>query len=93
MLCLTSSAAFDTLDQSILLELFEVTLRVSGITLMWFASYVRYRCQLMVTQGSVLEPVLFTLYAQSLSDSISAHNNSDNENGILILRLPYGPRR
>ena len=82
------SAAFDTLDHSILLKRLEVTFGVQGVVLGWFSSYVKDRCQSVVIdgvesaasplvygvpQGSVLGPVLFTLYSQPLSDVILAH--------------------
>ena len=81
------SAAFDTLDHSILLKRLEVTIGVRDAALKWFASYLSDRCQSVIvysiestpsplarsTPGSVLGPVLFTLYSQPLSDVISAH--------------------
>jgi hypothetical protein len=83
------SAAFDTLDHYILIKRLETTFGVRGIVLEWFISYVSERfqsitanglvsdpCPLLygVPQGSVLGPVLFTLYSQPLSDVISQHN-------------------
>ena len=85
------SAAFDTLDHSILLRRLEITFGIRGNVLKWFCSYVSQRfqsviingstsnpCPLLygVPQGSVLGPVLFTLYSQSLSDVINLHNCS-----------------
>jgi hypothetical protein len=82
------SAAFDTLDHSILLKRLDITFGVQGMALAWFASYVSDRSQSVVIgnvrsaanpllcgvpQGSVLGPVLFSLYVQPLSDVISAH--------------------
>ena len=73
------SAAFDTLDHSILLKLLETTYDVRGTVLDWFVSYLGGRFQSVilggvvsasrplvygVPQGSVLGPVLFTLYSQ-----------------------------
>jgi len=83
------SAAFDTLDHTILLKRLEVTFGVRGTVLQWFSSYVSDRYQSVnidgntsapslllfgVPQGSVLGPVLFTLYSQPLSDILSDHN-------------------
>ena len=83
------SAAFDTLDHSILLQRLETTFGVRGTVLRWFASYVCERSSSVVVdgvlsspaplaygvpQGSVLGPVLFTLYSQPLSDVISAND-------------------
>ena len=88
MALLDLSAAFDTLDHSILLKRLEVTFGIRGTVFQWFASYVHHRFQSVliegaasaasplvfgVPQGSVLGPVLFTLYTQPLSDVIMAH--------------------
>ena len=76
------SAAFDTLDHSILLKRLEVTFGIRGTVLRWFMSYLSDPYQSVeidgvtsspsplvygVPQGSVLGPVLFTLYSQPLS--------------------------
>ena len=83
------SAAFDTLDHTILLQRLEMTYGVRGTVLDWFASYLSERFQLVIVdsgvsasrplvygvpQGSVLGPVLFILYSQPLSDVISDHD-------------------
>ena len=83
------SAAFDTLDHSILLRRLELTFGVGGTVLRWFDSYLHDRFQSVVVddvlsapcplvygvpQGSVLGPVLFTLYSQPLSDVITEHD-------------------
>lgn len=83
------SAAFDTIDHSILLSRLSSTFGISGSALTWFSSYLSDRKQTVsvngllsspralkygVPQGSVLGPVLFTLYTLPLSDIIKAHN-------------------
>ena len=83
------SAAFDTLDHAVLLKRLETSFGIRGNALAWFTSYVTDRVQSVmidgakseaaplvfgVPQGSVLGPVLFTLYSQPLSDVISTHN-------------------
>ena len=71
------SAAFDTIDHSILLNRLSVNFGISGMALTWFTSYLTERSQSVyvegnyssdfklmygVPQGSVLGPVLFTMY-------------------------------
>ena len=83
------SAAFDTLDHLILLKRLETTFGVRSTVLDWFVSYLSGHFQSVIVdgavsashplvysmlQGSVLGPVLFTLYSQRLSDAISVHN-------------------
>ena len=82
------SAAFDTLDHSVLLHRLETTFGIHSLALSWFKSYLTERFQSViidgemsspsllacgVPQGSVLGPVLFTLYSQPLSEVISSH--------------------
>ena len=83
------SAAFDTHDHAILLRRLESTFGISGVALSWFESYLSDRTQSVVVdglmstpiplvfgvpRGSVLGPVLFTLYSQPLSDVIACHS-------------------
>jgi len=80
------SAAFDTIDHSILLKRLEVSFGISGKVLDWFRSYLSSRKQMVVIdkheskhcdlkcgvpQGSVLGPVLFVLYISPLSKIFS----------------------
>ncbi|GFR70080.1 reverse transcriptase-like protein [Elysia marginata] len=83
VLCLLDlSAAFDTLDHNIMLTRLEKSFGIKHIVLQWFQSYLKDREQTVVVdgvksagnvlkygvpQGSVLGPVLFTIYTQPLA--------------------------
>ena len=71
------------------LKRLKTTFGVRGTVLDWFVSYLSGRFQSVIAdgavsasrplvygvpRGSVLGPVLFTLYSQPLSDVISVHN-------------------
>ena len=83
------SAAFDTIDHTILLTRLQHTFGISDTALSWFSSYLSDRKQTVlingiysqsahltcgVPQGSVLGPVLFPLYASPLSTIIESHS-------------------
>ena len=83
------SAAFDTIDHSILHDCLKEWFGVSGKALDWIDSYLNNRKQKVklgdnfseafelpfgLPQGSVLGPLLFTLYTTPLSQVISSFN-------------------
>ncbi len=85
LVLLDLSAAFDTIVHNILLKRLENSVGISGSALAWFKSYlsdrhlfvavheeVSYRSQVQygVPQGSVLGPLLFTLYMLPLGNII-----------------------
>ena len=89
MALLDLSAAFDTIDHNILMERLKKTYGLDGLVLQWFKSYLDNRSQFVnidsiksstskiecgVPQGSVLGPILFSLYTQPLSDVISKND-------------------
>lgn len=89
LVLLDLTAAFDTIDPFILLERLEKRFGVKGTALKWFESYISGRTQSVVIgkgnseaialpcgvpQGSVLGPILFTLYASPLEDILAKHN-------------------
>ena len=89
LVLLDLSAAFDVIDHTILLKRLSQRIGIQGRALDWIASYLVERQQKVkvegsfsspslllqgVPQGSVLGPLLFTLYTSPLSDVISKHD-------------------
>ena len=88
LVMLDLSAAFDTIDHSILLETLRKKVGISGKALDWFLSYLSNRSQRVqisnvvsdreklkygVPQGSCLGPILFLIYASTLFNVIEQH--------------------
>ena len=88
LVLLDLSAAFDTIDHSILLRYLKSWFGLGGTVLKWFASYLGDRCHVVkigstlselskliygVPEGSVLSPLLFSLYTTPLSKIICLH--------------------
>ena len=90
LILLDLSAAFDTIDYSILLERIEKRYGIRSVVLSWFWSYLTSRTQTVVIggdsesrprelvygapQGSVAGAPLFIFYSAPLSNVIKAHN-------------------
>ena len=91
LLMLDLSAAFDTIDHSILLSRLNSLYGISGDALDWFKSYLSNRVQRViigdtvsecknlnfgVPQGSVLGPKIYCMYTKPISDIIAGHGLS-----------------
>jgi hypothetical protein len=90
---LDQSSAFDTIDHSILLHRLNALFGISGIVHSWFSSYLSGRLQSVciagvpsaavlllfgVPQGSVLGPILFTLYNSPIHSISQKHSVADH---------------
>jgi hypothetical protein len=88
LVSLDISAAFDTIEHSILLRRLQNTFGISGLILKWIESYLTNRkqfvkigdvsssdvdCEYGVPQGSCLGPVLFVLYCSPIAEVIGQH--------------------
>ena len=91
LVLLDLSAAFDTIDHNKFLHILEHAFGVKGDTLKWFQSYLSDRTQSVVInkessdaftllfgvpQGTVLGPILFSVYASPLGNIIRKHGLS-----------------
>ena len=88
LVLLDLSAAFDTVDHTILLNRLRSSFGITGRVLTWFKSYLENRSQCIsinggesrsfemkygVPQGSCLGPVLFVIYASKLFTILESH--------------------
>jgi Reverse transcriptase (RNA-dependent DNA polymerase) len=86
LVSLDLSAAFDTIDHSILLNRLQTSFGISGTALQWITSYLSDRSQYVkldtfsskqqpfksgVPQGSVLGPLRFTIYVSPVASLLS----------------------
>ena len=84
LILLDLSNAFDTINHNILLSWLHTRFKIDGLALKWIESYLKGRTQLIqikgvgksserrlnwgVPQGSILGPLLFSLYIAPLGD-------------------------
>jgi hypothetical protein len=107
LVLLDLSAAFDTIDHSALLSCLECRFGLKGVVFDWFRSYPSNWRQSVcifgesstpssllfgVPQGSVLDPVLFTMYLSPLDDILSLfevlrHYSTDDTQFYKIFRI------
>ena len=86
VLIIDLSAAFDTVDHTVLLNLLQSKFHITGSALLWLKSFLSGRTQRVkigdslsssltglygVPQGSILGPLLFNLYCSTLPDAFS----------------------
>ena len=89
LVLLDLSAAFDTIDHGILLDRLKSNIGLSDKSLGWFCSYLKDRLQRIVIdgvtsepvnlkygvpQGSVLGPILFTIYTSPIGEIARKYN-------------------
>ena len=107
VLLIDLSAAFDTVDNSKLLNILFNELKICGTALKWFKSFLCNRSQRVlvgsslsasielscgVPQGSVLGPVLFNIYINSLSNVFTSNgfktlSYADDNSGYQVFSL------
>jgi hypothetical protein len=88
LVLLDLSAAFDTINHTILINRLSIRFGITGTVLDWISSYLSNRSQFVVIgqnksaseplqtgvpQGSILGPILFTLYISPVSDITRRH--------------------
>ena len=89
LVLLDLSSTLNTIDHETLLQRLAIRYGISDTVLSWFTSYLSRRVQAVsicgtlsdvhplrygVPQGSVIGPILFTLYSAALQDIVMAHS-------------------
>ena len=104
LLLLDLSAAFDTVNHSLLLSRLKKSFGITGTVLQWFYSYLSARSQCFeindtkssvrdltvgVRQGSVLGPILYLLHTTPLVEMIRSHGLDYHMSVLMILSPTY----
>ena len=91
LVLLDFSSAFDTIDHGILIDRLKHRFGLDGVVLKWLTSYLFERSHVVkvrgalsnpvvtgcgVPQGSVIGPLLYTLYSAPIADIVSSHGLS-----------------
>ena len=112
LVLLDLSAAFDTIDHSILIDRLDSCCGISGTAKDWLRSYLQDRTQTVVVgdahsdpvnlnigvpQGSVLGPLLFSIYILPLGDIVRSHGITHHgyadDTQLGLARTPFQPQR
>ena len=105
-MALDLSAAFNTVNHGILLEVLNKYYGIKGLALQWIKSYLTNRqfwvqieddflevkkIDFSVPQGSILGPILFTCYASTLQELFTNSNNLTGYADDHSLIKPFSP--
>ncbi len=108
LILLDLTSAFDTVDHKTLLSRLEYFVGIQGTVLSWFKSYLTNRSFSVilgnfsslpaklscgVPQGSILAPILFSLYLLPLGSIFRKHGVSFVFYSLLRIKTLYGFRR
>jgi len=108
LVSLDLSSAFDTIDHTILINRLNTSFGVSGLALNWITSYLSNRSQFVkvdnlssppqpclfgVPQGSVLGPLLFTIYVSPIASllhqlGVKQHQYADDTQLYISISKP-----
>ena len=106
LVSLDLSAAFDTIDHAVLLKRLNCSFGITGTVHSWLQSYLCGRTQsaricihssaatsspVSVPQGSVLGPLLFSVYTSPISTIARSHHVSQQQLSLIHISEPARP--